>query len=150
MFRPPPRPPVTDMERRRIAALALLERLSRQEIEEKAREFGALRARLDQLETARGALLDSLRRDAHVTTIEAAPYLGDFIRSVRNEAAFLEVEIAQLAPRAAELEQILREKFGQMKTYETVRFRKEWQLRQRQQRRESEEAEEWVLQRWAR
>mgnify|MGYP000359716130 CR=1 FL=1 len=138
------------MERRRIAALALLERLRRQEIEDKAREFGALRARLEHLEGARETLLDSLRRDAHVTTIEAAPYLGDFIRSVRNEAALLEAEIAQLSPRVAELEEAIRAEFGRMKTYETVRVRKEYQLRQHRQRREIEETEERVLQRWAR
>lgn len=138
------------MERRRIAALALLERLKRHEIEERAREFRALRARMEQLEGERDRLLDSLRRDAHVATIEAAPYLGDYIRSVRNQAALLEAEIAQLSPRAEQLEAFVREKFGGMKTFETVRLSKEWDLRQEQRRREAAEAEELVLQRWGR
>ncbi|MGC9370083.1 MAG: flagellar FliJ family protein [Paracoccaceae bacterium] len=138
------------MERRRIAALALLERISRHEIEEKTREFAALRARMAGLERERDRLLGSLREDAHVTTIEAAPYLGDYIRSVRAQAAQMEAEIAQLSPRAEQLETFMREKFGEMKTYETVRLSKELGLRHERVRREAAEADELVLQRWNR
>ena len=145
-----PRRPATEMERRRIAALSLLERLSRHEIEEKAREFAALRARMAELEHERNGLLESLRRDAHVTTIEAAPYLGNYLRSVRAQAAQLEAGIAQLAPRAEQLEAFMRDKFGEMKTYETVRLSKELDLRRQQHRREAAEIEELVLQRWER
>ncbi|WP_212522744.1 flagellar FliJ family protein [Actibacterium sp. MT2.3-13A] len=138
------------MARRRIAALALLERLRRHEIEEQARELGALRARIAELERQREALRERLRRDAHVSTIEAAPYLGDFIRSIRREIAVLEAEIARFSPRMDELEAIMQGRFAELKTYETVRLEKEWEMLRQLQRREAAELEELALQRWAR
>jgi flagellar export protein FliJ len=138
------------MDARRQAALRLLERLKRQELEEYARDIGELRGRMAELEQRIDGLQDDLREKARVESIEAAPYVGDYIRSVRSAIAGLESESSELQPQIETLEDALRERFREMKTFEIIREHGAAQEKAERDRKESQESEEQVILRWQR
>lgn len=138
------------MEKRRIAALELLEQLRKHEMEGEVRELGLLNGRIDKLEQERSALFDRLERDAHIVSIEAAPYVGDFIRSVREEIAARDAEIAQLSRRAEQLEAAVREKFREVKTFSVALDQTRSALARERDRRETAAIDEQTLLRWGR
>ncbi len=138
------------MASRRQRALALLERLSKHEIEGAATELGQLRARIAELERRRDQMHDDLAREAHIVSIEAAPYVGSYIRAVRAEIGAAEAARAKLTPRETVLEERVREGFREMKTFAAVAAREAARQRAAQQARETAEMEEQLLLRWGR
>lgn len=100
----------------RIHTLTLLERLRRNDMVSEARELAALRAQVNRLNTDRAGLLETLRTEARIVTIEAAPYVGAYIRAIRDEVARMERAAAQHAPRIAELEHSMLDRFREVAT----------------------------------
>lgn len=135
---------------RRIAALGLLERVERHEMETDARRLGALRAEVALLEGQRNSLLDSLRRETVGISLEAAPYVGGYIESVREEVARLEADAARLEEEAGSLEDRVRGRFREMKTFATAREAAEAGAKRAREHTEGLRLEEQALQRWIR
>lgn len=100
----------------RIHTLTLLERLRRNEMVNEVRELAALRAQVDSLNRACTELLETLQTEARIVTIEAAPYVGAYIRAIRDEVARKERAAAQHAPRIAELEHSMLDRFREVAT----------------------------------
>ncbi len=133
---------------KRIRTLAVLERLRRNEMEEEARELAALRASILRLNQNRTELLDRLQTEARIMTLEAAPYIGAYIRSVRSEVAQLDLALTKVTPRAETLEAAMAECFRDVKTLSLAldRTRKQEQLDI--DRRDAARADEQALLRW--
>ncbi|MCA0922601.1 flagellar FliJ family protein [Pseudooceanicola nanhaiensis] len=132
------------------SALLVMERLRRHEIEDELRELTLLRERMGRLEEQKRELNRRLRDETRITTIEAAPYVMNFVTSVREEILKIDREIDKLHPRFRKLEDKVAEVFREMKTYETVRIRN---LRQRLKdirQKEDREADEMTILRWNR
>ena len=108
------------MADRKIQALTLIHRIRQYEMEEEAAGLAALNLQITELERQKAVLFDRLRSQAHGRTIEAAPYVGGFVRAVRSEEARLSAEIAALERQAAEQEAAVLERFREMKTYGKV------------------------------
>lgn len=132
----------------RIRTLAVLERLRRNDMEEEARELAALRAHILQLNQNRTDLLDRLQAEARIMTLEAAPYVGAYIRSVRREVAQIDLALSKAAPRAETLEAEMAECFRDVKTLSLALDRATEQEQFEINRRESAEADEQALLRW--
>ncbi len=138
------------MADRRQRALALLERLRKLEIESVATELNELRGRMADLERRRDETTDALYRDGHIVSLESAPYVGNYIRAARSEIASLEAAHARLAPREAELDEQVRDRFREMKTYAAVASRAKARSRAEAAKREAASTEEQLLLRWGR
>lgn len=138
------------MENRRIAALELIERLRKHEMEGEVRELGLLNGRIDALEQERRALVARLDREAHIVSVEAAPYVGSFIRTIREEITTRDNEIAQLSRRAAKLEAAVREKYREVKTFSTVLDQTRSALARDRDRRDTAALDEQISLRWPR
>ncbi|KAF0674660.1 hypothetical protein [Profundibacterium mesophilum] len=107
---------------KRIAALALLERVRRHEMEDDSRALATLRGEIAELTDRGRALEGELHREAHAAGIESAAYLGDYIRAVRATLAGYEARISQITPEADRLETAVMERFREIKTFQSVRL----------------------------
>ena len=132
------------------SALLTMERLRRHGIEEELRELTLLRERMGRLEEQKAGLTRRLREETRITTIEAAPYVMNFVHSVREEIARIDAEIAKLQPRFRKLEDKVSAVFREMKTYETVRIRNLTRRLKEARRKEDQEADEMTILRWKR
>jgi len=141
--------PGTEVPRRRLGALRLMERLRRQEIEARVHELGRLRAEVAALEAEESALARRLADEAHIASLEAAPYLGQFIRSVRARIATLDTQAEALRPRLEVLEAEVAALFGEKRSYESVRLAGEAANLKAREKRIDDEAADNVLMRWA-
>ncbi|MCB1342141.1 MAG: flagellar FliJ family protein [Pseudooceanicola sp.] len=110
------------MDDRRIAALALLERVRRHEIESETQALGQLRAQSAQLEQNRRDLEQSLEDGAQCADPALRSYLGNFVRSVRGEIARGDRAIAEIETSAAEIADRVAEGFREIKSYEILRL----------------------------
>lgn len=128
----------------------MIERLRRHEMEAEARELGQLRGRVAELETRRSTLLDDLNREAQFTSIEAAPYLGNYIRSVRAEVIRIDTEIDDLDTRCEALEHNVRARYRDMRTVGALLARGQARRAEDRLRRDTAQAEEQALMRWMR
>ncbi|WP_432254451.1 hypothetical protein [Limimaricola sp. AA108-03] len=138
------------MASRRDRALGLIERLHRVEIEARAVELGALRDRMAELERQSAETAQALARDGRITSIETAPYVGDYIRDARAQIGTLDRARAALEPQAEALEAAMREGFREMKTVATVAARAKLRAARDRAAREAAETDEMVLLRWGR
>ena len=100
----------------RLHTLSLLERLRRHEMAAEARELATLRAHVAVLERTRSDLLGRLKTEALTVTLESAPYIGSYIRAIRNEVAQIEKALEKVAPRIAALEQTVLDQFREIST----------------------------------
>ncbi|MGR3756602.1 MAG: hypothetical protein ACU0AT_05160 [Tranquillimonas sp.] len=135
---------------RRIAALAVLERLRRHEMESEARELALLRGEVARIEAQRTETLDDMNRNAHVTMIEAAPYLGDYIRAVRAEVAGLDERLGELDEKCATLEDEVRERYRSMRTVGTLLQTQRAKALADRQKAEAARLDEQAIGRWRR
>ncbi|RVV96848.1 hypothetical protein EKE94_16000 [Mesobaculum littorinae] len=137
-------------ENRRIAALDVLERLRRHEMEEEARELGQLRGRIAQHEQTRDGLERDLRDETRDSTLESARYVADYVRAVRAQIVTHAQAIAALEAKAEGLEDRVRARFRDMRTIGTLSARARSRRAAEHARREAEEMAEIGLQRWQR
>lgn len=68
--------------RKRLAALELLERINRHEMETIGATLVALRASQTEIEQKKAALTDDAIREANESTVESRPYLPSYLTSV--------------------------------------------------------------------
>ncbi|KKL79391.1 hypothetical protein LCGC14_2015340, partial [marine sediment metagenome] len=136
------------MSAKRRAALNLLERLERHEMEAQSRKLGQLRDEMAKLEQRRDGLLEDLHNNAHVTGIESAPYVGTYVRSVRRSVAGLETAISGMTPQVQKLEEAVLDRFRSIKTFESARLRSAARDAADRAAREAADRDEMVLLRW--
>ena len=106
------------MSSRKIEALALIERIKRQALEEEAAALVRLSSHVAQLEAEKTRVLNDMRQQAQERSLEAAPYIPSYLRAVRAEETRLEAEIAKIEEKATALEEGVRERFREMKIYQ--------------------------------
>lgn len=132
----------------RLHTLSLLERLRRHEMAAEARELATLRAHVAVLERTRSDLLGRLKTEALTVTLESAPYIGSYIRAIRNEVAQIEKALEKVAPRIAALEQTVLDQFREISTIRLALNQTTRRIRQIRDERESKEADALTLMRW--
>lgn len=132
----------------RLHTLSLLERLRRHEMAAEARELATLRAHVAVLERTRSDLLGRLKTEALTVTLESAPYIGSYIRAIRNEVAQIEKALEKVAPRIAALEQTVLDQFREISTIRLALDQTTRRIRQIRDDRESKEADALTLMRW--
>ncbi|MGY6704299.1 flagellar FliJ family protein [Roseinatronobacter sp.] len=113
------------MTSKRIKTLTVLERLRRHEMLADAHELATIRSHVAQLNDTRNRMLEELKREAHLVSLEAAAYVGAYIRAVRNEIVQIDKALAQIMPRLDALEAIVADKFRNIKTISLARERAE-------------------------
>ena len=133
-----------------LRPLAIMERVKELETRERAAAVGTLRATADQLATERDALMARLAGESHIDGLEGAPYLGQFIRSIRAELDHNAREAARLAPELARAEDALRDAISEQKTFEILRLTRLDQQRKDRARRATAAQDFQTLQRWSR
>lgn len=109
------------MDGRRIAALELLERIRRHEIQTEASELGQLRAEAAELERRREALERQLEDGVSCDDPAVLSYLGNFVRSVRAEIDLSTRQLAAIETRVEALSTLVGDKFRDIKSYEILR-----------------------------
>lgn len=134
----------------RLRALAVLERLRRHEMEAQARELAVLRAQVARLESDRADLLRRLQDEACIVAIEAAPYVGAYIRSVRSEVARLDAALAHAAPEVAAQEEALSARFRDLRTVALALSRTREAAMEAQDRCDAAETDALSITRWSR
>lgn len=133
-----------------INTFALLERLCRHEMMAEARESVEMRSQVATLEATRANLLDKLRTEARIVRLEATPYVGAYIRSIRNEEAQINRTLAKSAPRIEEHETAMLERFRELATVRLAFDHSQTQARTARNWRESSQSDEQILLRWVR
>jgi chromosome segregation ATPase len=141
--------PVTEVPRRRLDALHLMAQLRRQEIVARVQELGRLGAEVTALEAEKAQLARRIAEETHITSLEAAPYLGEFIRSVRSRISVLETRAEALRPRLAALDAEVASLFREKRSYDSVRLAGIAANLQAREKRAEDEAADMVLMRWA-
>ncbi len=134
----------------RLRTLTLLERLRRHEMALDARELGIMRAHVARLEETRSTLLAKMQTEARIVTLEAAPYVGAYIRSVRNEEAQIDRALAKAAPRVEELETAVLAQFPKVATIRLALAQTKAAARQDRAWREAVQTDAQTLIRWTR
>lgn len=136
------------MEARRIAALELIERVKRHEIEADTQALGQLRAEAGKLDRQRGELEDKLSSAMQVSDPALLSYAGNFSRAIRREIVQTEKQRARLEPDLSKLETRVSEAFREIKTYEILRLKALAEAAEERQRKEEEELAELALTQW--
>ena len=116
--------------RDRVAALKLLERLRRHEVEVTGAKLAALRSEQAALETQRTALAATAAQEASDTTVETRPYLPGYLTSVDSQQRQWAEEQDRLDQVAAEHEASLLKSFEASKTIEIVLGRAKQEIKQ--------------------
>ena len=133
----------------RLRTLSLLERLRKHDMAAEARELATLRAHVAVLERTRSDLLMRLKTEALTVTLESAPYVGSYIRAIRNEVAQIEKALEKVAPRIAALEQTVLDQFREISTIRLALDQTKRRIRQMRDEREAREADALTLMRWS-
>lgn len=133
----------------RLRTLSLLERLRQHDMAAEARELATLRAHVAVLERTRSDLLMRLKTEALTVTLESAPYVGSYIRAIRNEVAQIEKALEKVAPRIAALEQTVLDQFREISTIRLALDQTKRRIRQIRDEREAREADALTLMRWS-
>lgn len=110
------------MDERRIAALELLERVRRHEIESETQELGQLRAEAGLLERAKQELETSMDEGAQCADPALRGYLGNFVRSVRSEIDRNQKSRDAIEAKASKIADRVAESFREIKSYEILRL----------------------------
>lgn len=109
------------MDRRKLRALQIVERIRSHELDVEAAKLGDMRAQMSALEAEKGSHEASLRRDGVMNgAVELAPYIGPFVRSMRAAIAGAEGKMVKLRDALNSQEEVVREKFTDKKTVELV------------------------------
>lgn len=137
------------MNHRRLSAVTLLKRLKKYEMENEARALGELRLRMVELDSQRQDLVDGIQFQTDTTDVDFTDYMRRFLPAAKKEILSLVEKIAQLEPRAAELEEGVSNKFREFKVFDTIHNSLNEQMRHEEQVREAVEIEEAILWRWA-
>lgn len=138
------------MADRKLQALTLIQRIRRHEMEQEAAGLAELNLQISVLTRQKTALLEELHTQAHGRTLEAAPYVGNYVRAVRTEEARLTGEIAALEKQVAEREAVVMEHFRQMKAYGKVLDDTRAGQSREANRKEAAQADELTTLRWGR
>ena len=138
----------TDAAKRRLRALRTVERVKEMETQEKAAKAAELRAQVDQFETEKRALLNHIDGKSLNHWIEGAPYLGQFIRSIRAEIERLQFEISKLEPARNRAERDLRDALAEQKTFEILRLRRLAEEKHAAKKREAARMDDIARERW--
>lgn len=133
---------------RRLRALEIMARVKRLETEDKARAVGEIRARMSTFEAEKEALLGRLTGESRIEGLEGAPYLGRFIRSIRQEVDRNTAAAAKLAPELARAEDALRDALAEQKTFEILHQTRLLEERIEKAKREEKAQDEISLLRW--
>ncbi|MBP0484564.1 flagellar export protein FliJ [Sagittula salina] len=133
---------------RRLRALEIMARVKRLETEDKARAVGEIRARMSTFEAEKEALLGRLTGESRIEGLEGAPYLGRFIRSIRQEVDRNTAAAAKLAPELARAEDALRDALAEQKTFEILHQTRLREERIEKAKREEKAQDEISLLRW--
>lgn len=136
------------MDARRIAALDLIERVKRHEIEAETQMLGNLRAEAGKLDSQRADLEGKLDEATQITDHDMLAYAGTFSRSIRNEILRTQRQRARLEPELSKLEDRVAEAFREIKTYEILRLKALAEAAEEKQRKEEEELSELALTQW--
>lgn len=99
------------MSRARLKALATIRRLADRRLEEDASGLTALRSQIARLQVTKSQLRHKAAHQGQVATVESAPYVARFLRSIRVEELRLDDEIARLTKAAAHHEAVVRESY---------------------------------------
>lgn len=138
------------MDRRRLAALALLKRLKKHEMEIDARELGDLRHETAELNQKRQNLVDDIRQQNASSDDTLTPYMRRFLPAAKAEILSLHESITKLEPQIETLEERVSHKFKEFKTFDIIHDSLDKKIQHEQQAREVADAEEVILSRWAR
>ncbi|MBV1863820.1 MAG: hypothetical protein KUG74_05220 [Rhodobacteraceae bacterium] len=137
------------MKRRRLAALSLLRRLKKHEMEIINRELGNLRLRSTVLNQQKQSLVDDIQHQTHSVDVALTPYMQRFLPAAKSEIHSLDENIAKLEPHISALEEQVSEGFKEFKTFDIMHNSLSDRMRQDQEAREVETAEEVLLSRWS-
>lgn len=140
----------TDAARRRIRALATMERVKRMETEQKARDAAAIRDRMGRMEREKQSLLRRISQESRIDGMEGAAYLGRFIRSIRAEIERLDAEMTRLRPDLNRAEETLRAAMAEQKTFEILKVSRIAAEHRAEKKREAARLDEIALQTWRR
>lgn len=138
------------MDRRRLAALSLLKRLKKHEMELNARELGALRLEAVELVRQKQGLEDGIQQQTQDLDVTLTPYMRRFLPAAKAEIRNLDVNIANLARPITALEENISNKFREFKTFDIMHNSLKERIQQEQEAREVAAAEEVLLARWNR
>ncbi len=106
--------------RGRLAALKLIERIGRHEMQSIGTRLATLRAEQSQIDAKSQALTDRTMREAAESTAETRAYLPAYLRSVQASQAAWAEDRAALEETAAQAETELYAAFRTSKTNEAV------------------------------
>jgi len=137
------------VKRRRLAALSLLKRLKKHEMEINNRELGNLRLRNTVLTQQKQSLVDDIQHQTHSLDVTLTPYMQRFLPAAKSEIHSLDESIAKLEPYISALEEQVSEKFREFKTFDIMHNALRDRMRQDQEAREAATAEEVLLSRWS-
>jgi hypothetical protein len=137
------------MKRRRLAALSVLKRLKKHEMELENRQLGELRLQDAELSRQKQTLLDGIQQQAHSMNAELTPYMQIFLPAARQEVDALNEHISKLKPRISILEERIGEKFKEFKTIDIIHTTLQEKTAEEQEAREVAIAEEILLSRWS-
>lgn len=121
----------------RVAALKLLERLRRHEVEVTGARLAALRSEQATLEAQSASLAATAAQEATSTTTDTRPYLPGYLTSVDSQQRQWAEEQDRLDQMAAEQEVALMKSFEASKTIEIVLGRALREIKQDEDRAEA-------------
>ncbi len=138
------------MSNNKLKSLGLIQRLRRHELEQEASQLGALRHQISLLQTEKANLLNLLKRDTTMQSVDLAQYIGDFIRSVRKQVKIIDGKISELHTRADKQENVVIDKFGRVKGLDIVAENEKVRSQKELNRKTEAERDDMVVMRWAR
>ncbi|MGV6810842.1 MAG: hypothetical protein ACWA47_01230 [Brevirhabdus sp.] len=106
--------------RRRIAALELLNRLKQLELEQAGERIAAIRSEQALIEGEKSVLRTRAATEGQVVSAETLPFVADFLASLDQRRAQLDSRLNELESQAAGLENALMKAFVEAKTQSTV------------------------------
>ena len=109
-----------EQARRRLSSLQLIQKISEQKLDVIAKDLAELRAEQDAIQ---GALAELDRKaDQGVTfdTPDALPFLAGFLKEIDKRKAYLTNRLSEVESKALDVEEKLRDGFGEAKTNEIV------------------------------
>ena len=136
--------------KQRLQTLTLLERMRRHAMLAEARELAGLRAEIARMETVKASLLAALTTEARTVSLEAAPYVGAYIRSVRDEVTRIDRAITGLDPRILALETAVMTQFREVATARLALSQTRARTQAEIARQATAEADTQTILRWAR
>lgn len=135
---------------RRIRALDLLERVKRHEMEDELRELARINGKIAETRAQREELDRRLREETRSRDLEVAPYIAGFARAMREQIAGLDGQLEKLATESRTLDDFVRERYREARTYASVADRLRQEARQEAARREAKDLDEIALTLWQR